>query len=113
MTFPMPPDAPAKIKAQAIKQDSDPAVKLRHLIQCRAYPGERYTERMLELVDQMKREVEQYREALEFYASSLGWTRSRMEIGSKVMQGDSPCECDRGIVAREALVSGDPSQSDT
>lgn len=36
-----------------------------------------------------------YREALEFYASPLGWTRSRMEIGSEVMEGDSPCECDQ------------------
>ena len=49
----MPQDAPARIKAQAIKQDSDPVVKLRHLIQCRAYPGARWTERCLELVDEL------------------------------------------------------------
>lgn len=48
-------------------------------------------------------ELDRLREALEFYASPLGWTRSQMEIGSEVMEGDSPCECDRGTVAREAL----------
>ena len=53
MIHPMPPDAPARIKAQAIKQDSDPAVKLRHLIQCHANPGARWTERCLELVDEL------------------------------------------------------------
>jgi len=53
MTSPMPPDAPVRIKAQAIKQDSDPAVKLRHLIQCHANPGARWTERCLELVDEL------------------------------------------------------------
>jgi len=53
MTTPMPQDAAERIQAQAIKQDSDPAVKLRHLIQCHANPGARWTERCLELVDEL------------------------------------------------------------
>lgn len=53
----------------------------------------------------LQAQVHTLREALEFYASTLGWTRSRMEIGGSVMEGDSPCECDRGIEARSALAA--------
>ena len=53
MTHPLPEDFLTRKQVQAIKQDSDPAVKLRHLIQCHANPGARWTERCLELVDEL------------------------------------------------------------
>ena len=89
MTVPMPSDAPARIKAQAIKQDSDPAVKLRNLIQCRAYPGERYTERMLELVDKLVAKIAEL-DAL--------WTESNASYYEMMAERDS---------LRARLASGD------
>ena len=53
----MPSDFLERKQTQAQKQDSDPAVKLRRLIQCHANPGANWAERCLALVDEMEGKI--------------------------------------------------------
>jgi hypothetical protein len=85
----MPPDFLTRKQTQAIKQDSDPAIKLRHLIQCHANPGAWWTEGCLELVDELVAKISEL-DAL--------WTESNASYYEMMAERDS---------LRARLASGD------